>query len=624
MDLMLLRQPCSSRAPGHAAQFRAIFYPQLAWVFLIATMLLGHNAACAALATDDALLPGLAAPLPKDASTLHEFRIAIAGADAAGFAKQTRAELEILVAPMTRQELEGRAEAALEYLRVASTSLSRVLVQYERLQRSEDMDSALDKELFTRSKLIYEFKNELAARAVILMDAAETKGADLAEGRIYIAAIANVDLPETSAEKRQSADEQSARLAIRRVREDPPVHERPEPWNFSTAQLIEELQPLRQEQLDDRVEAWLQILQKQVRRRIRMDTALGHSEQQSEKEVIARLATEQQQIVNAIVEKLQAVLAVSAKRGGDTSAASQYISNATGQRIDLRDPAVFYAQAKAWAVSPSGGLKVALNFGKFFAILAAFWLISHIVGRVVKAAINRLPNASSLLQDFLVGGSQRMVMLIGLLVAASALGVNITPLAAAIGAAGLVIGLALQGTLSNFASGIMILMYRPYDVGDIVKAGGVFGKVEAMTLVSTRILTFDNQVNWVPNNAIWNDVITNATALNTRRVDMVFGIGYGDDLSLAQSIIEKAVSNHSKVLSDPAPNIRVNELGDNSVNFIVRPWASTADYWEVYWDLTRTIKEQFDAAGINIPFPQRDLHLSGPVEVVFRDPNSTP
>jgi len=618
----LTRRSHTSRAPGGVAPFKVLFARQLVRAFLVAVVAIGSNAASVAVTADDTLLSGLTAPLPAAANELQEFRVAVAGSDAANFATQTRAELEILVAPMTRQELEGRVEAALEYLRLASTALARVLVQYERLQRREVMDGDLDKELFTRSELIYEFKNELAARAVILIDAAEIKGSDLAEGRTYITAITNVDLPETSAEKRQSADEQSARLAIRRVREDPPVHERPEPWNFSTSQLIEELQPLRQEQLDDRVEAWLQILQKQVRKRIRMDTALGNSKQQSEKEVIARLAAEQQQIVNAIVEKLQAVLAVSAKRGGDTTAASQYIGNATGQRIDLRDPAVFYAQAKAWAISPSGGLQVALNFGKFAAILAAFWLISRIVARVVRAAINRLPNASSLLQDFLVGGSQRMVLLIGMLVAASALGVNITPLAAALGAAGLVIGLALQGTLSNFASGIMILMYRPYDVGDIVKAGGVFGKVEAMTLVSTRILTFDNQVNWVPNNAIWNDVITNATALNTRRVDMVFGIGYGDDLSLAQSIIEKAVSNHPKVLNDPAPNIRVNELGDNSVNFIVRPWASTADYWEVYWDLTRTIKIQFDAAGINIPFPQRDLHLSGPVEVVFKDPNT--
>ncbi|MEL7043518.1 MAG: mechanosensitive ion channel family protein, partial [Pseudomonadota bacterium] len=471
--------------------------------------------------------------------------------------------------------------------------------------------------LTQRGGLVFQLRNELAARATILIDAAEEKGADLTESRTYVNVVTNLDLPEPSSDPDLSAIERGARLVVRRVREQPPAHERLAPWTSSVSELVEELQPLRQQQLEERVEAWLAILQRQVRKRIRMDIALTKTEDQREKEVIAGLAADQQDVVNATIERLQAVLAVFAKRGGDTTVARQYIVNATGQRINLRDPAVFYAQAKAWALSPSGGRGLALKLGKFFLILIVVWIIAKVLGGIVRAAIKRLPDASSLLQDFLVSGSQRVVMLIGLLVAISALGINITPLAAAIGAAGLVIGLALQGTLSNFASGIMILMYRPFDVGDVVNAGGVFGKVEAMTLVSTRILTFDNQVNWVPNDSIWNNVITNATARRTRRVDMVFGIGYGDDMGIAQDIIEQAVSAHPKVLSDPAPTIRVNELGDNSVNFVVRPWALTTDYWDVFWDLMRTIKERFDEAGINIPFPQRDLHLSGPIEVVM-------
>ncbi|MEO0974532.1 MAG: mechanosensitive ion channel family protein, partial [Pseudomonadota bacterium] len=241
------------------------------------------------------------------------------------------------------------------------------------------------------------------------------------------------------------------------------------------------------------------------------------------------------------------------------------------------------------------------------------------IGALIAAALRRLPKTSSLLHDFLVGGSRRVMMVIGLLVAAASVGIPIAPLAAAIGAAGLVIGLALQGTLSNFASGILILIYRPFDVGDVINAGGVFGKVDAMTLVSTRILTFDNQVNLVPNNSIWNGVITNATALDTRRVDMVFGIGYGDNVDHAQRIIEEVVKEHPMVLMTPAPTIRMNELADNSVNFIVRPWARTTQYWDVYWDVTKRVKERFDAEGINIPYPQRDLHLAGPIEVVLGD-----
>jgi small conductance mechanosensitive channel len=214
---------------------------------------------------------------------------------------------------------------------------------------------------------------------------------------------------------------------------------------------------------------------------------------------------------------------------------------------------------------------------------------------------------------------RRLTMIIGLIIAVTMLGVNAGPLLAMIGAAGLVVGLALQGTLSNFASGILILLNRPFDVGDVINAGGVLGKVESMNLVSTSILTFDNQVMLVPNNQIWNGVITNITGRDTRRVDLVFGIGYGDDIAKAIQIIEETLTGHEKVLPHPEPVVRVNELGDNSVNLIARPWTRTSDYWDVYWDLMRDVKLRFDEAGINIPFPQRDLHVPGPIEVRFAD-----
>lgn len=213
-------------------------------------------------------------------------------------------------------------------------------------------------------------------------------------------------------------------------------------------------------------------------------------------------------------------------------------------------------------------------------------------------------------------------MIVGLIMAITMLGVSAGPLLAMIGAAGLVVGLALQGTLSNFASGIMILVNRPYDVGDAISAGGVAGKVEAMNLVSTTILTFDNQAMVVPNNQIWNGVITNITGRSTRRVDLMFGIGYGDDVAKAMSVLEETVKAHPKVLQDPAPVVRVHELGDNSVNLIARPWSQTGDYWDVYWDLLRDVKARFDREGINIPYPQRDLHIPGPIEVTLS--NGTP
>jgi small conductance mechanosensitive channel len=187
--------------------------------------------------------------------------------------------------------------------------------------------------------------------------------------------------------------------------------------------------------------------------------------------------------------------------------------------------------------------------------------------------------------------------------------VNIGPLVAAIGATGLVVGFALQGTLSNFAAGLMILIYRPFDVEDYVEVADTSGSVDAMTLVSTTLRQPDNKIVIIPNNSIWGNVIVNYSGSATRRVDLVMGISYEDDIAKAQGVLEKVVSAHPKVLADPEMMVKVHELADSSVNFVVRPWVNTEDYWDVYWDLTRAIKEQFDEEGISIPYPQRDVHV---------------
>jgi small conductance mechanosensitive channel len=187
--------------------------------------------------------------------------------------------------------------------------------------------------------------------------------------------------------------------------------------------------------------------------------------------------------------------------------------------------------------------------------------------------------------------------------------VEIGPFLAAIGVIGFVVGFALQDTLSNFASGVMLLVYRPYDIGDVVNAAGVLGKVDAMTLVSTTLKTFDNQDVIVPNSSIWGGIITNITANDIRRVDMTFGIGYGDDIDKAQGILEDIIKKHPLVLKEPEFVIKLHELADSSVNFIVRPWTKGADYWAVYWDVTKSVKERFDAEGVSIPFPPRDVHM---------------
>jgi small conductance mechanosensitive channel len=201
------------------------------------------------------------------------------------------------------------------------------------------------------------------------------------------------------------------------------------------------------------------------------------------------------------------------------------------------------------------------------------------------------------------------VLIIGILLGLSQVGISLGPLLAGLGVAGFVIGFALQDSLSNFASGMMILSYRPFDVGDVVEAGGVFGKVSHMSLVNTTIMTFDNQTLVVPNNKIWGDVIKNVTSQRTRRVDLVFGISYSDDIPRTEALLREILAADERVLTDPEPMVRLNELADSSVNFIVRPWVKTDDYWDVYWDVTREVKLRFDEADVSIPFPQTDVHL---------------
>lgn len=193
--------------------------------------------------------------------------------------------------------------------------------------------------------------------------------------------------------------------------------------------------------------------------------------------------------------------------------------------------------------------------------------------------------------------------------AADQVGIKTTSFIAIFGAAGLAIGLALKDSLSNFASGVMLILFRPFKVGDVVSAGGVSGKVQQIDIFSTIILTPDNQKIIVPNSSITSDVITNVNAEPTRRIDLVVGIGYDDDIRKAKSTLERIVQADDRVLKEPAPTIAVAELADSSVNLIVRPWVMTADYWDVRLDMTEKIKLTFDEEGISFPYPQQDVHM---------------
>jgi small conductance mechanosensitive channel len=313
--------------------------------------------------------------------------------------------------------------------------------------------------------------------------------------------------------------------------------------------------------------------------------------------------------MRAVVDELETK---TDKEDADTTARIKdyrlYISSVSGIHVDVTDTTSAWLTLKGWITSREGGLRWLINISSFLGILVFAWFLAKILSRLINRAMDRV-HLPALLEDFLVKSVRWVVMIIGVIWALSALEVSIAPLLALVGAAGFIIAFAMQDSLSNFASGLMILFFRPFDMGDVVDAGGVSGKVSSMNLVSTSIKTFDNKLMVVPNSKIWSDVITNATGVTQRRVDMEFGIGYGDDFDKAQQILEEIVFAHPKVLKEPEPVIKMSALADSSVNFICRPWTSTDDYWDVYWDITKQVKQRFDDVGIGIPYPQRDVHL---------------
>ncbi|UCD50075.1 MAG: mechanosensitive ion channel [Phycisphaerales bacterium] len=320
---------------------------------------------------------------------------------------------------------------------------------------------------------------------------------------------------------------------------------------------------------------------------------------------INRLREEQ----TALIDRVRVVVAALEAKGGDVAEYQQYVDAVSGLRVDVKDISATRAIILGWLRSPEGGLRWARSIASFMLIVIAAKILSFILGRLTRKAVDMNKKCSDLLGDFLVNIVRKAVFIIGLVIALSVLGVNIGPLVGGIAALGFIIGFALQGTLGNFAAGLMILLHRPYDVGDVVQTAGITGFVQSMNLNTTTIKTFDNQVVVVPNGSIWGDNIVNVTGSDTRRVDLMFGIGYSDDMGKAQGILEEILRSHPLVLDEPVPNVKVHELGDSSVNYICRPWTKTSDYWTVYWDVTRSVKERFDAEGVSIPFPQRDVHL---------------
>jgi small conductance mechanosensitive channel len=241
-------------------------------------------------------------------------------------------------------------------------------------------------------------------------------------------------------------------------------------------------------------------------------------------------------------------------------------------------------------------------------ILAIGFWGAKMISRMIRGLMERR-DMDQALTGFIGNLTNAVILTFAVIAALNQLGIQTTSLVAVVGAAGLAIGLALKDSLGNFAAGVMILIFKQFKAGDLIDAAGVLGVVETLNIFSTQMKTADNKTIFVPNGKLIGDNIINYSTKPTRRVDLVIGVSYKADLSHVKSVLADILGGDSRVLKDPEPTIGVLELADNSVNFAVRPWVEAADYWGVYFDLHANIKTRFDAEGIGIPYPQRDVHL---------------
>ncbi len=286
-----------------------------------------------------------------------------------------------------------------------------------------------------------------------------------------------------------------------------------------------------------------------------------------------------------------------------------YIFGYRAESVRTSDVVALLTAAKNWLLSLDGGLSILLLILSLAVAIYAMRIVAVFFRSRVRHRLDRIPHFSELLKRFVLAAVYWFTFMLGIVMVLGLFGIPVSALIGIFGGVGFIIGFALKDTLGNLASGLMIMVLKPFDLGDYIQVAGVAGIVDDMNIVSTRIRTYDNQLITVPNSSVWGDVITNVNAAPTRRVDLMFRIDYKEDTRRAMDVLRDLVDGHDKCLKDPAPAIYVSELAENSVNILCRPWTKTENLWTVYWDLTLLAKERFDAEGISIPLPHRNVHI---------------
>jgi small conductance mechanosensitive channel len=375
--------------------------------------------------------------------------------------------------------------------------------------------------------------------------------------------------------------------------------------------LVLRLVPLTVQELETAAKTWLSIVRAKNQVVAEAQVELNQSDDEINgvaRERLQRLIEER----NRLFDKFTSVVRAWKKKGGTPEKIKEYTTYRDSILLDETlnfDIETLTRYLARWAVDRNGGVDILVKIGILSLALVLLVLIARIARAALGRAVSRIPDMSELLQNFLAQALFWFILAIGLFVVMTLLGADVTPAFAVMGGAVFVLAFAMQDALGNLVAGLMIMTYRPFDLRDYVEVEGAEGTVRSVSIASTRLHTPDNKVVSVPNGRIWGNVIVNHTANFTRRVDLTFGISYGDSIQNACAILSDCVANHPLCLKAPLPNIQVHQLGESSVDIICRPWVKRDDYYTVFWDLQRIVKERFDAEGITIPFPQRQLHV---------------
>ena len=334
----------------------------------------------------------------------------------------------------------------------------------------------------------------------------------------------------------------------------------------------------------------------------------------TDSELVQSARFEAERLELAVV-RLTSVVTMLERLDGDTLAMRRVlIEKSGGLALSLVDTAMINVvlgetQDRLVDWFSVNGASTLLSAILFVGILILARSLAGLSKRLTERALRHSDQSiSQLLKETLISMAGTVVFLIGLLVALAQVGVSVTPMIAGLGVVGFIVGFALQDTLSNFAAGAMILAYRPFDTGDFIAAGEAEGTVLKMNLVNTTIVTVENKVLIIPNSKIWGGVIMNVTGQKLRRTDIIYRVSYSDDVDLVQGILEELIAADERWLDDPEPLVRLKQYSESSIDFMVRAYAKTDEYWEAVWALNKAVKKRFDAEGITIPFPQREVH----------------